>query len=244
MKYSVNIKNPITREEFEINKDNIVDLYIQDECGKNVTKQFKIIASLSKNAMIGLGKSLIRRATGYYEYGNPMQIMPARKGHVMLAYGICLHPQSIETIIGDNSIDSVEPITQYVQNNSKAMAYDFELECPESGVFEDFEKNDDNVACFQVFDSGDNNISNQIKYVGLWLIKDSLIGFGTELIRLAHNFEEGKEVYIIPGSEETEAQQSMGIFLSPESCELVIKCESFGPIDTILEKYKMAKGLK
>lgn len=238
MKYSINVKRTNSKEDFEINKDNIIDLYIQNTYGQNVTVQHKMMACLSKDAMLGLGKSLIRRATGYYEYGNPMQIMPARKGHTMFAYGICLHPQSIETIICD---DSVEPNVQYIHNNvsnsEKAMAYEFELECPKTGAFEDFEKNDTNVACFQIFDLADNNISDQIRYVGLWFVRSSLIGFGTELIRLAHNFEEGKEIHIVPASKVTAAQQTMGVYLSPTSCELIIKCKSFEPIDKILAEY-------
>ena len=75
-------------------------------------------------------------------------------------------------------------------------------------------------------------------YVDIWFRENSLIGFGTELIRVAHNFEEGKEVHIIPASEENGVQESMGIYLTPESCELVIKCKSFDPIDKILEEYK------
>jgi hypothetical protein len=239
MKYSVMfIKKDLIKEDFEINKDNMVDLYIQNKYGQNVTEQYKIVACLSKDAMLGLGKSLIRRATGYYERGDPMQIMPARKGHTMFAYGICLHPQSIETIIGDNSI---ETSTQYTHSNvsdsEKTMTYEFELECPKTGVFEDFEKNDTNVACFQVFDLEGNNISDQIRYVGLWFVKNSLIGFGTELIRLAHNFEEGKEIHIVPKSKKSEVQQAMGIYLSPNSCELILKCKSFESIDKILEEY-------
>ena len=65
-----------------------------------------------------------------------------------------------------------------------------------------------------------------------------------ELIRLAHNFEEDKEVHIVPASKEKGAEQSMGIFLTPDSCGLTIKCEHFESIDKHLEEYKAARGLK
>lgn len=95
-----------------------------------------------------------------------------------------------------------------------------------------------NVGLFQVFNKQHQNVSNRVIYVIFFLSKNAMLGLGTELIRLAHNFEEGKEVHVIPASKETGAQQSMGIFLTPDSCEFIIRCEHFEPIETILEKYK------
>ena len=77
----------------------------------------------------------------------------------------------------------------------------------------------------------------------IFLSKNAMLGLGTELIRLAHNFEEGKEIHIVPASKEKGAEQSMGIFLTPDSCELIIKCEHFEPIEKYLEEYK-EKNLK
>ena len=108
----------------------------------------------------------------------------------------------------------------------------------EYGQIEDFEKNDANIACFKVFDKQGNDISDQVRYVTIFLSKNAMLGFGTELIRLAHNFKEGKEVHIMPASKEKGAEQSMGIFLTPASCELTIKCEHFEPIEKYLEEYK------
>jgi hypothetical protein len=34
----------------------------------------------------------------------------------------------------------------------------------------------------------------------------------------------------------------MGIYLTPDSCELIIKCHSFEPIDTLLEEYKKERN--
>lgn len=115
----------------------------------------------------------------------------------------------------------------------------YEITIPrEYGHIEDYASADDNIARFTVFDKQGNDISDQVMYITIFLSKNAMLGLGTELIRLAHNFEEDKEVHIIPTSKEKGAQQSMGIFLTPESCELIIKCESFEPIDTILEEYK------
>ena len=115
----------------------------------------------------------------------------------------------------------------------------YEITIPRNwGTVEDYQSDRNNIASFNVFDENNNNISDAYKFVQIWISNNGMIGFGTELIRLAHNFEEGKEVKIIPSSKENGAQQSMGIFLTPESCELVIKCENFEPIDTYIDETK------
>ncbi len=101
-----------------------------------------------------------------------------------------------------------------------------------------------NIALFKVFNKQGNDISDQVQYVTIFLSKKAMLGLGTELIRLAHNFEEGKEIHITPASKEKGAQQSMGIFLTPDSCELIIKCVHFEPIDKYLEEYKNKTSLK
>ena len=117
------------------------------------------------------------------------------------------------------------------------MVYEINIPKDSQGL-EDFEKNDANLACFKVFDRQGNDISKQVQYVTIFLSKNAMLGLGTELIRLAYNFEEGKEVHVIPASKETGAEQSMGIFLTPDSCELTIRCEHFEPIEKYLEEYK------
>ena len=97
---------------------------------------------------------------------------------------------------------------------------------------------EDNIILLRVYDLEGNEIDDACQYIIIYLSDMAKIGLGTELIRLAHNFEEGKEVKIIPSSKENGAQQSMGIFLTPESCELVIKCENFKPIDTYIDETK------
>ena len=241
MKYSIALKKLTAGKCFGIDRDNIISIYVQSKCGQNITKKCEVMACLNEDAMLGLGKSLIRRAAGYYNRGNPMHLDPIRSHHIVQSYGIFLHPHSIETIIGDNGVESITKYTpSQVPNTGGAMAYNFELECPDrdQGILEDFEKNDANIACFQVFDLEGNDISNQIRYVGLWFIKGSLISFGEGLIRLAHNFEEDKEIHLVSKNEKSEAQQLMGVYLSPNSCELIIKCKSFDSIDKILEEYE------
>lgn len=111
------------------------------------------------------------------------------------------------------------------------------IQIPREPVIEDFQETGDNVALFRVFDEHGNDISDQCQYIIIGLSTNAMLGLGTELIRLAHNFDEGKTVTIEPVTAK-EAKQSMGIFLTPESCELTIECKSFDPIEKYLEKYE------
>jgi len=114
---------------------------------------------------------------------------------------------------------------------------EYEIKIPaEHGEIEDFEKSDDNIALFRVLDKNGKDISQECVYVEIWLSENAMLGLGTELIRLAHNFEEGKSITIEPSTEK-EAKQEMGIFLTPDSCELTIFCKSFEPIEQYLTKY-------
>ncbi len=121
----------------------------------------------------------------------------------------------------------------------------YEISIPrEYAVAEDFEKNDSNLACFKVLDKQANDISDQIRYITIFLSENAMLGLGTELIRLAHNYEEGKEIHIIPASKEKGAEQSMGVYLTPDSCELIIRCQHFESIEKYLEEYKNKTSLK
>lgn len=117
------------------------------------------------------------------------------------------------------------------------MKYEIEL-TSEWGAIEDFEKADDNIVQVKVLDELGNDVSKDTRYAILFLATSNMIELGTKLIRLAHNFEEGKEIRLKPASKEHGAQQELGVFLSPDSCELVIKCESLKPVEEYLKEYK------
>ncbi|EIT86170.1 hypothetical protein A374_06211 [Fictibacillus macauensis ZFHKF-1] len=106
------------------------------------------------------------------------------------------------------------------------MNYLIDLENDEN---DDFERLADNVGVLQVFDSNGNEITKSSK-VSLFLSKNALIGLGTELIRLAHNYKEGKHHHIDPASKEMMVQ-TLGVFLTPDSCELIVGCSDEKVID-------------
>lgn len=99
---------------------------------------------------------------------------------------------------------------------------------------DDFEKKADNVADFQVFDKNGSNISTE-SYATLFLSKNALLGLGTELIRLAHDFHEGKHSHIEPTTEDMMIQR-MGIFFTPDSSKLILGCGEMKKIDDYFDK--------
>ncbi|MBH5317318.1 hypothetical protein I6N90_05765 [Paenibacillus sp. GSMTC-2017] len=76
---------------------------------------------------------------------------------------------------------------------------------------DDFEKQANNVGVLQVFDNNGDEITRS-SYVSLFLSKNALLGLGTELIRLAHNYKEGKHYHIEPVNNEMMTQTFRDIF--------------------------------
>jgi hypothetical protein len=236
MNYSVGPRKTGYLEHFEKNNDNTAEIAIRGKNRLNITHKCKVEISISKNGMIGLAKELIRET---FEANplTPIHFYPARPNHgIVQTVGILLVPNSAEPIMDFWEVGQLNnyKISRTFIANPQHFSYTIS-EKPEE--LEDFEKANDNICQFKVFDENSNDISSLCCYIELGLSKNAMLGLGTELIRLANNFEEGKEVHIIPASKEKGAQQAMGIFLTPDSCELVIKCEHFEPIEKILEEY-------
>lgn len=110
--------------------------------------------------------------------------------------------------------------------------FKFELEAGNDN--DDFEQKEKNIGSAIVLNKNGQEITQNCR-IQLSLSKDGLIGLGTELIRLAHKFKDGKHEHIDPVSNEN-ACQSMGIFLTPDSCEFIIECAEQGTIDDYLKK--------
>ncbi|MDO7908783.1 hypothetical protein Q5741_20575 [Paenibacillus sp. JX-17] len=106
------------------------------------------------------------------------------------------------------------------------MKYLIDIENDENDGFERFA---DNVGVLQVYDVNGKEITDSSK-VTLFLSRNALIGLGTELIRLAHNYKEGRHYHIEPASKEMTVQ-TLGIFLTPDSCEFIVGCGNEKVID-------------
>jgi len=237
MEYKVKLKRT-SIEDFEKDRNNTAILTLQAKDSFQLPKTCEVKLFLSKNATLGLGKSLIRYAHEKRKVGHHWHLDPIRPNESLVqTLGIYVLPDSVEPIVGSNDNGNINnSIQENIIYEYGTESYNFPLE-HEYGTIEDFEKDDDNVALFRVFDGKGNDVSEQCRYILIWLNTNAMLGLGTELIRLAHNFEEGKTVNIEPVTAK-EAKQSMGIFLTPESCELTIECKSFDPIEKYLEKYE------
>jgi hypothetical protein len=61
-----------------------------------------------------------------------------------------------------------------------------------------------------------------------------MLGLGTELIRMAHDFREGKHVHMEPIDKDMSVQ-SMGVFLAPDSDSTIICCSEYPCVDELLK---------
>lgn len=102
---------------------------------------------------------------------------------------------------------------------------------------EEFELAGDNIAQIDVMDKNGNNITKDCR-VQITLSKNAMLGLGTELIRLAHKFSDGKHFHIDTISQDSDAVQTLGIMLHPESCELIVGCGEFKSFGEYLKEDK------
>ena len=93
-----------------------------------------------------------------------------------------------------------------------------------------FETNSDNVLSVKVFDKENRHLKDC--YVELFLTKNGMLGLGTELIRLAHKFHEGKHIHLDPCDKDLMVQR-LGVFVSPDSNSLIIDCDKNITIDEL-----------
>lgn len=98
---------------------------------------------------------------------------------------------------------------------------------------DEFEENADNVVVVKVYNDLGKDITSKAN-VQLYLSKNALLGLGTELIRLAHNYKETKHVHIEPTEKDMQVQR-MGIFLTPDSAEITLICNDNDVIDRYFE---------
>ncbi len=109
MKYEVSIQKNQEIEPFEKNRDNIGMLYVQEIDGIN-NKTCKIKLSMSKSAMLELGKKLIRDALEV-EGECILHFYPTRPDcSIVETLGVFLHPDSVEPIVMDDIEPSIDNI--------------------------------------------------------------------------------------------------------------------------------------
>jgi hypothetical protein len=96
---------------------------------------------------------------------------------------------------------------------------------------EAFESNSDNILRVKVKSDVGYDITGRVY---LEMSKNALLGLGTELIRLAHKFEDGLHTHLYP-IDEGLITQKLGVYVLPDSSELVISCTEFKAIDEYIK---------
>ncbi len=124
------------------------------------------------------------------------------------------------------------------------MKYEIELE-PEFDDVEDYQKGKDNILDVLV---ADMNTGKEIKncYVSFSLSKNGMLGLGKALIRYAQKFRKYSQHQLDPLTTRDIAVERMGVWMTPESATLIIRCEpEFGNVDEeIFSKFDDEKKLK
>lgn len=98
-----------------------------------------------------------------------------------------------------------------------------------------FEVNDENLARVTVTVPDGNKakvLSGYEHHIILEMSKDAMIGFATELLRMAYEEDEDSFKELTP-SDSTFVSQCLGIVLKPDSCRLSVSKQDLGNIKDI-----------
>lgn len=220
-------------EDYEKSYDNIGELLVFSG-SKDISKQCKVNFKLSKEALIGFSSSAIRIAEQFQE-NHHIHIDPLGTLLSNQSMGFFLTPQSTDLVIGCKSHEDLSHYGIYkmnnivkVKKNYNDLKFNYLVDMNFDNEFvESYSIGFNNVAEMRVLKDGED-ISSRCT-VTLMLSKNALLGFGTQLIRLAHNFDKGNNYIIKPISNE-EIDCSFGFFLTPNSAFFVIGCESFNNV--------------
>lgn len=219
------------KEEYEINYDNIGELLVTQ--GKeDISRQCKVIFSFSKEALIGFGSYCIRKSQNFNNKSH-IHIEPLGEYLANQGMGFFLTPHSTELIIGCKNFGSLEELgfkcdsSKIIKGDKKynefAVDYLVDLDF-DNDYFECHNLGFNNVAELRVIKENED-ISKKCKTT-LRLNKNGLLGFGTELLRLAHNFSIAQNYFITP-IEDANLNCSLGFFLTSSSARLEVGCKIF-----------------
>lgn len=121
MKYTLTLKRPGALETYEKNRDNVATVDVRGKNGKLI-KNCTVKLYLSKNAMLGLGKSLIRYAHEQGGMSSPLHFYRLQRGEdLMENLGIFIATESVEPIIGEDVFKTIDEI---IDSTSKGLKND------------------------------------------------------------------------------------------------------------------------
>jgi hypothetical protein len=221
-------------DEYETGFDNIAELLVSSG-GSDISKQCKVLFSFNKEALIGFGNEAIRLAYRFQEY-NHKHVDALGVPQASQSMGFFLTPESPDFVLGCKCFDhlnkdEINRINTNSKNlkdtNSLKVEYLIDLEF-DNDFFEEHNIGFDNVAKIKVL-KDEQDISNQCTFVILNLSKSALIGLGTELLRLAHNFEKDRNYYIVPMGNKN-FNSKLGFYLTEKSSFMSICCSKLNNV--------------
>lgn len=220
----------IEPEEFEMENDNISELLVLHGA-TDISKSCKVVLNLSKDALIGFSHQSIRLADSFPKNCH-IHIDPLGTSLSSQSMGFFLTPSSSELIVYcenqgtliDYGVDKVNCAFSSKKNfNTLNLKYLIDMEF-DSDFVESYNIGFNNVAEMKVLKDGEDITSKCT--VTLKLSKNALLGLGTQLIRLAHNFDRSNNLFIKPIND-GELSCSTGFFLTPNSASFVVGCKNF-----------------
>lgn len=224
-KISLNVRN---NEEHETNCDNIAELtvFLSD---KDISKQCKVMFNFSKEALIGFGTYCIRFAQKYKENIH-YHVNPIGNELSNQSMGFFLTPGSPELVIGSKNFGTLE--NHGYANKENNTYIDFEIDYLVDLTFDNdyFEYHNlgfCNVAELIVLNENED-ISNKCTVV-FTFSKKGLMGLGTELIRLAHNYNKDICLSIEPMNNDN-IKSCYGLILTSKSSSLTIGCKTLNNV--------------
>lgn len=218
--------NTVKIEEYEGNYDNIGELLIKIG-NDDISKECKVILKLSKEGLVGFGSYLVRLSNNFDEYFH-VHIEPLGQTYSNQGMGFFLTPKSSEFIIGCRNFESltkinIKNINKVNRNlNNFKVSYLVDLNF-DNDYFECHNLGFNNIGELKVFNENED-ISKKCS-ITLMLSKNGLLGFGTSLLRLAHNYDENNNYFINPVNSD-KLDYELGFFLTKKSSPLVVNCKN------------------
>lgn len=228
-RYKIISLAPQNIEEYELSNNNIMKINVV--IGERKYNYRKIVFSLSKEAMIGLGYCAIRLSDGFLE-GCELRTDPLGTVFPTQAMGFYLTPGSPELFIyrkefGDLDTNKIKKnkdkhsnINNWKMNKVKFIV-DMEFD---DDYLEGYNIGHNNVGEIKVYEDG-----KEITYSGyviLYLSESALLGLGITMLRIANNYKEGDSYIINPRGLDIQ-NSGLGFYMTNDSPELEIRCETF-----------------
>ncbi len=220
-------------EEFEIEGDNISELLVLHG-GSDISKSCKVILNLSKEALIGFSHEAIRLANLFPENCH-IHVEPLGTSLSSQSMGFFLTPSSPDLVVYcenqgtliDYGVDKMNCVYKGKKNfNTLNLKYLIDMEF-DSDFVESYNIGFNNVAEMKVLKEGEDFTRKCT--VMLKLSKNALLGLGTQLIRLAHNFDSSNNYFVEPINDGN-LSCSIGFFLTPKSASLAVGCRNFNNV--------------